>query len=184
MNPIEAAVAPLKEESVFRVRVMASARAEKTLRALAEVDWDINVYAPYPSTRGPNAINDEEQYQAAMRRRNFVMMITEYDPERTGRYRRVSDPLYHRRSEKALAHYLEQVEKMAGERFDLYVAKLNHKIGPVIEAELTGKDIWEESFLHVTKADGSKEVWKTKTIINYSKFGLPFVQYPTRKVKK
>lgn len=178
MNKIENAVAPLKELAIAHTRMMANERIERVLRDLEEAGNDAHKYAPYPKT-----IHDRAKYMAEKSHHDFVRSITKLrDGYLTGR--RMNDPEFRVRDDAKIEAFLEQVAKMAAESYDAYVSKLNHKIGVVVEASLRGNNIWYESFLDVVKEDGSVECWKTKTITNYSKFGMPFVQYPTRKVKK
>lgn len=81
--------------------------------------------------------------------------------------------------------FIDEMVKDAEARYDAFVVKLIDKIGEgVIAAELVGNHVWGYSVLHVEFEDGRKEAWKTQSIVNYSKFGRPFNQYPSRKVKK
>lgn len=69
-------------------------------------------------------------------------------------------------------------------QFLSYAWKLDGKVGEVVSAKLTTVfGVWGESFLDVTKADGSVIRWKTQTITNYSVYGTPYFQWPTRIVK-
>jgi hypothetical protein len=62
-----------------------------------------------------------------------------------------------------------------------YVVKLSQKIGKEISsADLSG-DLWTNSTLTVECEDGDKQVWNTRHITNYSCYGTPFSQFPTRK---
>jgi hypothetical protein len=73
-------------------------------------------------------------------------------------------------------------EQAAG-LFDSYVAKLEVKVGAALEASVCERgNLWEHSTLRVTKPDGSIEFWRTQRILNFSSNGLPYHQWPTRKV--
>lgn len=62
-----------------------------------------------------------------------------------------------------------------------YVYKLSRKIGKEVKtAKLTG-DLWSYSTLEVECEDGEKQIWNTHQITNYSCYGRPFTQWPTRK---
>lgn len=79
--------------------------------------------------------------------------------------------------------YIGRAVEMAAFEYDMFVWKLNEKIGAHKAASLEGSHVWAESTLTITKDDDSEEKWKTKSIINYSKYGNPFNQYPTRLIK-
>lgn len=62
-----------------------------------------------------------------------------------------------------------------------YVYKLSRKIGKEVKtAKLTGY-LWSFSTLEVECVDGEKQIWNTRQITNYSCYGRPFTQWPTRK---
>lgn len=69
--------------------------------------------------------------------------------------------------------------------FQAYVWKLTNKIGNgIAKAEvIEHRDMWSYSVLSVTLEDGSVQKWKTQRIMNFSVYGLPFNQWPTRLVK-
>ena len=43
--------------------------------------------------------------------------------------------------------------------------------------------MWSYSFLYVTTPSNGDQCWKTQQIINQSKLGKLFNQFPTRKIK-
>jgi hypothetical protein len=51
------------------------------------------------------------------------------------------------------------------------------------DASITGTHIWGHSVLTVTLPNGTVERWKTQQIVNQSKLGLLFNQWPSRKMK-
>lgn len=78
------------------------------------------------------------------------------------------------------AAYLKVVEQQANDDVDAFIAKMVTYIGEVETAELTGQ-LWAYSNLTVTK-DGEKQVHRTRCIINVSKYGKLFNQWPTRRI--
>lgn len=78
------------------------------------------------------------------------------------------------------AAYLKAVEQQANDDVDAYIAKMVTYIGEVETAELDGQ-LWSYSSLIVTK-DGEKQVHRTRCIINVSKYGKLFNQWPTRRI--
>lgn len=80
------------------------------------------------------------------------------------------------------ALYREVID-MAKAQFDAYVVKLTQKVGSYDTAEIEAiGGLWGNSILTVTK-DGVKTKWKTQIIVNFSKYGMPFNQFPTRVIK-
>lgn len=176
MNPIEAAVAPMKAEAVARQVAMAEEMLNKAYKILEENGFNMDVTAPLPKTtigRGP--------YKEAMARRDYFRSITTYNKNAPSR--RKGEPELRFPCEEAKARVLKMAEEMAASSYDAYVAKLCGKVGECLTAEVDGK-LWNYSYLTVTKADGSKEMWKTQMIVNVSSLGKLFNQWPTRKMKQ
>jgi hypothetical protein len=75
--------------------------------------------------------------------------------------------------------------QQAKEAFEAYALKLASKAGAIVKAEAHSlhNSLWADSDLVTHEADGRVQVWNTKTIVNCSKFGKLFFQFPTR-VKK
>lgn len=174
INPIEAAVAPLRVDAVARATKEANDLVDRVTIQLAAADNDMNKCAPYPS-RGMTV---NKYHSALSRYKLFNSLVT---------YRECT----HRPGQLAYAdldiekvyRFIEETKKTAAEQYDAFVAKLVAKIGNVSEAELLGNHVWSHSILSVKKADGSGERWKTQMIVNVSKLGKLFNQWPTRKVK-
>jgi hypothetical protein len=79
--------------------------------------------------------------------------------------------------------FVQEARENAAFQYEAYVAKLNKKIGPAKSASLTGNHVWGYSFLTVVTESGETQIWKTQMIVNVSKLGKLFNQFPTRKVK-
>jgi hypothetical protein len=79
--------------------------------------------------------------------------------------------------------FITRAKEDAAAQYDSYVQKLIGKIGEVTAASLDGDHVWGFSYLTVTLPNGKKEVWKTQMIVNISKLGKLFNQFPTRKMK-
>lgn len=181
MNLIEKAVAPLKEDAIERARQEALKEIEQVKEALAEHGGDINAAAPYPrSMSGFGSI----QYYVARLRHNRFHSVTVSDPAH-GTYQRNNGigPYYVVIDEERAARYVEQRKKDAALDYDAFVRKLVAKIGPVKKARLIGNHVWSYSTLVVEKAGKITEAWKTQQIVNTSKHGKLFNQWPTRKMK-
>lgn len=178
MKAIEKAVQPMKQLSIDNAVAYAQKRIDHVLAKLEEANWDRNAVAPYP-----NSNMNRMEYLKKQSFYYFVQKITEAKEGVSNTHKR-NDPYFVQASVTGIAHHLKDIAKDAALAFDAYVYKLDHKVGEVTEAEvITSWDLWMDSNLAVIKADGSKEIWNTKCITNYSKYGLAFNQFPTRLTK-
>ena len=83
----------------------------------------------------------------------------------------------------SLESYAKMYADAAHEDYMSWVHKLTAKIGkPVAKSSITGSP-WQGSTINVTCNDGEEQTWHTQMIINHSKFGKPFNQFPTRRKK-
>jgi len=90
---------------------------------------------------------------------------------------------YRKRSEASKERILTNAEEDARESYMAWVYKMIQKIGkPVVEAEVTG-NIWVNTLIIARCNDGEEQRWNTKMIINRSKYGKLFHQFPSRRVK-
>jgi len=105
--------------------------------------------------------DNREEYEKSKNKRAFYTMMDKISSE----------------------EYANREAQMAGDSYDSWVYKLVQKIGkPVTQADVTG-DPWTGSTISVTTNDGEQQIWDTKMIINRSKLGKMFNQFPTRRVK-
>jgi hypothetical protein len=139
---------------------------------------DANKVAPYPK----HGAYDSAHY-LAKGKYDFCHRVAKTDYDRKW----VKGSCFVKLDEEMIARYIERARDEAGFEFELFVYKLCAKVGSVQTAELDteydtshGYALWIRSKLTVTKAEGA-EVWNTKRILNRSKYGRPFYQYPTRK---
>ncbi len=174
MSPIEIAVSPLKAIAMDSAGEFARKIINQYLTKLEAAGWDLNVAFPRPHGR-----MSREAYRSAAAQHSLATRITIH----TKPSRRFNDPNIVARCEASENKFVEDCRRNAGEQFIAYVSKLTNKIGEVTEASLESRSVWAHSILTVTKVDGSKEAWKTQQIINVSKLGTPFNQWPTRKLK-
>lgn len=71
----------------------------------------------------------------------------------------------------------------AEEDYKEFIGKMVMKIGGgIVGANVKGHP-WRGSTLTVEMVDGTNQVWNTQMIINYSKYGKPFNQFPSRRKK-
>jgi len=165
-HPITAAVLPQKQDAFARAEQDARALAGKYLAKMEEHGMDLDTAFP----RG-NATMDA--------RHNLATRLTTY----TAATRRWGEPNIRAHKPENVEAFVAEMIKGAGDQYDLFVMKIVNKIGEVVDASLTGSHVWGYSTLTVTKADGSVERWTTMQIVNTSKLGTLFNQWPTRKAK-
>lgn len=176
-EPVGRIVHPLKAEAIESAGRYAQERADKALAALSRAGDDRNLYAPYPSSR----LNlDRATHQSMLGRYTFIHRITK--ARGTG-YTRPGEPDYADRNDEGVARFIADCQEMAAIQYDEFIVKLVGKVGEVSDAVLQGSHVWSHSILTVTKPDGSLQSWKTMQIINISKLGLVFPQWPTRLMK-
>lgn len=188
LDPITAAVMPLKTEAMERAKKVAQDFISQTMMDLEVHGWDLNKVAPYPAStlRRP-------AYMKAKRTRAIYESLTTrvamaddkpwYNPSR--------DPNIRAKDEAKCAQFISEAEADAGVQYMAFIGKLQSKVGPdVVEATLQGSHVWGYSTLTVKiiqEIDGAfshrTERWRTHQIVNISKLGKVFNQWPTRKVK-
>ncbi len=176
-TPIAEAVKPMRDPAVAAAEAAVLATVETLTARLAAADWNLDAVAP-------RAVYGTWNYKAVRASRDFVGSLFEVDYDRTAFARRPDEPVFVKRSEGRVAHAVEMARVQAASLFDAYVAKLEHKVADVLEAVVCERgNLWEHSTLRVTKPDGSVEFWRTQRILNFSRHGLPYHQWPTRKIK-
>lgn len=177
-NPITAAVYPLKAEAVKRAKVEGQKVIDRVLADMESSGWNLDVAAPYPKSFGPQ-FPGKLKYQQMKTDRDFYSSLTACNWVT----KRPTEPDMRKRSPDAEARFIDQCEKLAAYQYDSFVMKICAKIGEVALAHLEGSHVWGHSFMTVTKMDLTVERWKTHQIVNYSKFGMPYNQWPSRKIK-
>jgi hypothetical protein len=181
-EPVGAAVHAQKAEAVKHAEKGARDHALKLLAELAAQGGNLNAYAPYPRSRGWSRSAADE---AAINKHNLVLRLTK--PNESVGYQSYSTdpnrPYFRVMDEEAVEKFVADAMGDAALQYDMFICKMVAKIGPAQSAELSGSHVWGYSFLDVVKPDGSRERWKTQQIVNYSKYGRPYYQWPSRKVK-
>lgn len=175
-HPVAIAVEPLRADAVKMAVEYAKAVIARVLADLAANDWDALKCAPYPSSLklGRNA------YLAAHAKYTLYRSLTERANEYASH--RPGMPELLKQSDKSEARYLKSVADDAEAQYIGFVCKLCAKIGACDSATLDGNFVWSHSILTVRKG-AAVERWKTQQIVNQSKLGTVFNQWPTRLVK-
>ena len=178
MTKIAAAVEHLRGPAQDRAEQFARAHVQRLFDELAGNDWDANATAPFPHGNMSRAA-----YTQARTKFYTVQQLTTSDKARNPYVASRNSPNYRIPSEAAVERFVAEARTEAAAQYDAFVAKLEGKIGPVVEATLEGEHVWGYSLLDVTTESGERQIWKTQMILNVSKLGKVFNQWPTRKVK-
>lgn len=174
-NVIVAAIYPAKAEAMDRAEKWARERMDNALAEIAAAGWDLNVCAPRPRS----TIVSRLKYHTDMSKHVFYSRIT----KATWCSKSQSAPDIREKSQALEARYINACREATAEQYDAFVWKMLGKIGDATEAKLEGNHVWGYSFLTVFKPDNSLQVWKTQQILNVSKLGTLFNQWPSRKIK-
>lgn len=175
MEPVGKVVWPLKAAAVARAAVEAQKVVDRVREELEAAGWDRNAVAPYPSRMAYGSFN----YEIARSKYQLFSSLTR-EPKYTGS---MNGPKIVEMCDEYVAKFIAGAERDAAEQYDAFTCKLVAKVGDVTEATLEGDHIWGFSLLTVTTVAGEKQVWKTQQIVNVSKLGKLFNQWPTRKMK-
>ena len=168
-NVVAAAVAPQKADAVAKAEQEANKFAARVAAKLNAAAGDLDAIAPRGNYRTDR---DEDRKAKDARRALFSRLMS----------RRPGTELWMMDAELC-ERFVEGIKAEAAVDYDAFTAKLALKVGTVTTATLKGNHVWGQSFLTVTNEDGSEAVWHTQQILNISKLGKLFNQWPTRLVK-
>jgi hypothetical protein len=179
-NPIRAAVAPLKADAQKRAAKVAKEYIEQMVKDMEAAGWDLQKAAPYPRAGMISGV----EYNQQLTRHHLFQSLTQsiYKPSEEPS-RHPGDPRPRKRNPKAEKHYIKDASELAALQYEEFILKLIGKVGECYGAQLEGNHVWGHSVLTVWKHGKDSERWKTKGIVNVSKLGKVFNQWPTRKVK-
>lgn len=174
MTPIETAVAPMKKDAMERAEKEARAVIARVRDALDAHGWNIRSAAPYPDSFRMSS----RDYHIAKGKRNLYSMLTTTAEQYA--YGAKADIV--KLCPVKVERYIQLERDAAAGAYDLFVMKLNRKVGAHVAASIRGNHVWGHSILTVTTPTGVQR-WKTQQIVNVSKLGLLFNQWPSRKIK-
>lgn len=177
MSPIAQAVEPLRQDAMASATEYARKLAATMAANIEHAGWDINVAYPHP--RGTLG---RAEYKRAAMLCQLAQYFTKTDEVKHSVCRRPSDPHYVVLDQAGIDRYVEEARKDASAQYDLFIAKLEEKVGAHSGATLNGNHVWGHSILMVVTPSGIQH-WKTQQIINTSVLGKVFNQWPTRLVK-
>lgn len=168
-DPVYQAVLPLKKMAEDRAEEMFRADVAEGMKSLEAHGFNLEALLPYPEKATTN------QVIAVDMARSFYIMICDWDDAKGDNHLKAN-------AEK-VEYEVAKVIRNAALEFEAYVAKLNAKIGDkVLKAALTGNP-WFGSHLAVDTTTKGSQLWHTQMIVNRSKLGKLFNQFPTRLVK-
>ncbi len=177
-HPVGVVIAPLKGEAISRAVQEAKACVENIRKKLDEAGNDLNKVAPYPASR--TFKGSQMEWMGAYFKNKLYASVTKW---RQGS-RSSRDPvLLVDVCPVMVKKFIEDAKQDAADQFTAFVAKLVTKIGPCKSASLEGNYVWSHSILTVVLPDGSTQKWKTQQIVNISKHGKVFNQWPSRIIK-
>lgn len=180
-EPVGLCIHPMKIDAVNAMEGKVRERVGNLLLKLEAHGGDIHKAFPYDN----NFRNHSEENQQAKKLHNFVRRISTDTEE-------LIDIIlpYHSRNYKRVANaegierVVQENRDMAAMNYDMFICKMVTKVGPdAVSATIEGSHVWGNSILTVTKKGDVVERWHTQTIWNVSKYGLPFNQWPSRKMK-
>jgi hypothetical protein len=175
-EPVGLALHPQKAEAVAYAREDAQKVIDRVYKELRAANFDVDVAAPYPNSR----TDGQSVFKQKRAKYGLFRALTE---KATDGYRLRGEPNLVTLSNDGCSRFIEQSAQDAALQYDSFICKLVSKVGEVTGASIIGDHVWGWSILTVTKADGSEQKWKTQQIRNYSVYGTPYLQWPTRIIK-
>lgn len=175
-TPVRIAVEPLLSQAEEAAEQYANKIIKNVMDDLAANGWDLQKCAPWPH----GIPYGSPEYHLARSKNTLFASLTEPAPGQRDYGLGAPDP--RQRSEKLVRKFIKEARENAALQYESFIQKLENKIGGHSAAVLDGSHVWGYSILTVTTPEGIQR-WKTQTIINVSKLGKLFNQYPTRKVK-
>lgn len=140
---------------------------ENIVKRLESFDMNLDEMAPRPNIKMSGG-----RYKAAENYRAFINSLFDVDVE----------PIL-KKSITKRNRYINLIKEQARADYMAWISKMIEKIGkPVVSATATGNP-WRDSRLLVNTNDGEEQIWHTQMIINTSKFGKLFNQFPSTRKK-
>ena len=178
-EPVGKAVHAVKADAVEAAEQMAREVVERVRAELEAGGWDINAIAPYPSSMRETRA-DFQRKQAKYQLFHGLTKTREGTRYSGMRGETHLVEIADHRVEK----FVDDTRQRAALDYDAFIVKLVAKIGAgAVDAALIGNHVWDHSVLTVIREDGSSEHWQTQQIRNYSVYGTPYAQWPTRLLK-
>lgn len=175
-TPVRIAVEPLLKDAEDAAAIAANEIIQKAMTDLESHGWDVEKCAPWPSSVGFK-FGTPEYHSMKSKHTLYRSLTRAVNPSYV-----IGAPDIVVADQERHALFVKEARRNAAHQYESFICKLEDKIGGHSEAVLEGSHIWGYSILTVTTPEGVQR-WKTQTIINVSKLGKLFNQYPSRKVK-
>jgi hypothetical protein len=177
-HPVAIAVETLREKAIERAEIEAKKMVEGVREELKKAGNDLNLCAPYPDS---GKLSGWAWHDAHGKYKLFGSLTKWRKSSYSSRDPHLADV-----DSKMVAKFIQRSKESAAVEYDAFVVKLCRKIGHCKTATINGDHVWGWSFLKVSIVGGEprEEIWKTQQIVNCSKLGLLFNQWPSRKIKK
>lgn len=169
-------VAPLKNDAMDKAEQFARAIIADVAKQLKEAGNDLEKCAPYPSSLN---YGSRGEYMAKLAKYTLFHKLC----RSRASSRSMHDPNFADMDSNYKAKYIKEAREDAAFQYEAFIIKLDKKVGPVSAALLEGNHVWGYSFLTVRIPSDAVQIWKTQHILNVSKLGKVFNQFPTRQVK-
>lgn len=173
---IAEAVEPLRAAAMDRAEQFARSYVIRLMSELEAAGWDARIAAPYPSS----SRTTRSEYLAAQSKYQIVRKLTRWANHSVACI--PSNPEIVVPHEESIERFIQEARQDADAQYSAFIAKLEAKVGTHTAAELLGNHVWDYSILTVETPAG-RQNWKTQQIINVSKLGKVFNQWPTRQAK-
>lgn len=185
-EPVGRAIHGVKAEAVLFAEAEARKVVARVEKELAEAGWDRQAYAPYPYRLHAGT----HEYDRAKAKYGLVHQLTTSAAERY-RSRSMGDPDPAKMDPDMVERFVDNARRDAAHQYDAFICKMVAKVGPCEDAALSGSHVWGSSILTVTKANSGDrndpdhviERWHTQQICNQTKYGRPYLQWPSRLMK-
>lgn len=174
VHPVEEIVEPFRKDAIVRAKEVALKKIEVLKHDLNLYRFDRKAFAPYPNSMKM----DMYHYQIALSKYKFVYYLTTGIKCSINR----TEPDYCVINEDNVNQFINDAMMNADQEYTAFITKLISKIGDCDSATISGSHVWDFSVITVHKGNNI-EYWKTTMIVNVSKFGKLFNQFPSRKIK-
>lgn len=175
-EPVGACIMPMKIAALDAVEKRTRERVAKLLAKLEENGGDLDNAFPF-------SYSDYSDDGKAARALNGQVRTLTKDTDEQLRIGKYHNKIFKRvASEKGIEAHVQNMRDISAAQYDLFVCKMVGKVGECDSATIEGNHVWGDSTLTVLKGDKT-ERWHTQMIINFSKYGLAFNQFPSRKLK-
>ncbi|CAM6053384.1 unnamed protein product [Sphagnum tenellum] len=135
MTPVAAAVLPLKEAAIERAEQESKAWVARAYADLEAVGWNLDKIVPYPRSSDP-------AFKSKLIRRSMYDAVTTW----TQPTRRPGEPNIVRADERKAAQFVQISKEDASAHYDSFVAKLEDKIGEIVNEMKSEQPIIPESY--------------------------------------